>query len=85
MINRETPLAEIVGQMSLSRSTDVLTKSWVFISVNKHDLTKLARWLYTHKRQELMAGDEVSGNNAWRVMLVIELMCIPHALKMLVR
>ena len=33
MIDRETPLAEIVGQMSLSKSTDVLTQSWVFISV----------------------------------------------------
>ena len=33
MIDRETPLAEIVGQMSLSRSTDVSTQSWVFISV----------------------------------------------------
>ena len=63
MIDRETPLAEIVGQMSLSRSTDVLTQSWVFISVKKHDLTKLARWLFTHKRPELIAGDEVSGNN----------------------
>ena len=57
MIDRETPLAEIIGQMSLSRSTDVSTQSWVFISV-KRDLTKLARWLYTHKRRELMAGDE---------------------------
>ena len=33
MIDRETPLAEIVGQMSLSKSTDILTQSWVFISV----------------------------------------------------
>ena len=33
MIDRETPLAETVGQMLLSRSTDVSTKSWVFISV----------------------------------------------------
>ena len=33
MIDRKTPLAEIVGQMSLSRSTDVSTQSWVFISV----------------------------------------------------
>ena len=32
MINGETSLAEIVGQMS-SKSTDVLTQSWVFISV----------------------------------------------------
>ena len=45
MIDRETPLAEIVGQM-LSRNTDVSTQSWVFISVN-NDLTKLARCLYT--------------------------------------
>ena len=35
MIGRETPLAEIVGQMSLSKSIDVLTQSWVFISVKK--------------------------------------------------
>ena len=61
--DRETPLAEIVGLMPLSRSTDIWTQSWVFISVKKHDLTKLARWLYTHKQRELMAGDEVSGNN----------------------
>ena len=46
MIDRETPLAKIVGQMLLSRNTDVLTQSWVFISVNDH-LTKLARCLYT--------------------------------------
>ena len=32
MIDRETPPAEIVGQMSLSRSTDVSIQSWVFIS-----------------------------------------------------
>ena len=33
MIDRETPLAEIIEQMSLSKSTDVSTQSWVFISV----------------------------------------------------
>ena len=42
MIDRETPVVEIVGQMSLSKSTDqmslskstdVSTQSWVFISV----------------------------------------------------
>ena len=38
MIDRETPLAEIVGQMLLSKNTDVSTQSWVFISVND-DLT----------------------------------------------
>ena len=43
MIDRETPLAEIVGQI-----TDVSTQSWVFISEND-DLTKLARCLYTHR------------------------------------
>ena len=35
MTNRETPLAEIVGHMSLSKNTDVSTQSWVFISVYK--------------------------------------------------
>ena len=30
MIDRETPLAKIVGQMSLTKSTDVSTQSWVF-------------------------------------------------------
>ena len=34
MTDKETPLAEIVGQMSLSKYTDVSTQSWVFISVN---------------------------------------------------
>ena len=34
MIDKETPLAKIVGQMLLSRNTDVSTQSWVFISVN---------------------------------------------------
>ena len=39
MTDRETPLAEIVGQMSLSKKhTDVSTQSWIFISVND-DLT----------------------------------------------
>ena len=33
IIDRETPLAEIIGQMSLSKSTGVSTQSWVFISV----------------------------------------------------
>ena len=37
MIDRETPLAEIVGQMLLSKNTDVSTQSWVFISVNDED------------------------------------------------
>ena len=37
MTDRETPLADIVGQMSLSKNTDVLTQSWVFISVNESD------------------------------------------------
>ena len=37
MIDRETPLAKIVGQMLLSRSTDVSTQSWVFISVKNID------------------------------------------------
>ena len=36
MIIRETTLAKIVGQMSLSKSTDVSTQSWVFISVYKN-------------------------------------------------
>ena len=62
MIDKETPLAEIVGQMLLSRNTDVSTQSWVFISVNDH-LTKLAG-VYIHKdRRELKAGDDVNGNN----------------------
>ena len=34
MTDRETPLAKIVGQMLLSKITDVSTQSWVFISVN---------------------------------------------------
>ena len=71
MIDRETPLAEIVGQMLLSKNTDVSTQSWVFISVND-DLTKLARCLYTQERQELKAGDDVNGNNVMGGMLIIE-------------
>ena len=55
MINKETPLAKIVGQMSLSKSTDVSTQSRVFISV-KHDFTKLARWLHTHKTAGINHG-----------------------------
>ena len=47
MTGRETPLAEIIGQMLLSKNTDVSTQSWVFISVND-DLTKLARCLYIY-------------------------------------
>ena len=31
MTDTETPLAKIVGQISLSKSTDVSTQSWVFI------------------------------------------------------
>ena len=54
MIDRETPLAEIVGQM-LSKNTDVSTQSWVFISVND-DLTKLARCLYTHRTAGIKGG-----------------------------
>ena len=46
MINRETPLAEIVGQMSLSKNTVVSTQSWVFISVNV-ELTKRLYFLTT--------------------------------------
>ena len=43
LTDRETPLAKIVGQMSLSKNnTDVLTQFWAFMSVND-DLTKLAR------------------------------------------
>ena len=35
MTDRETPLAEIVGQMSfVTEYTDASTQSWVFISVN---------------------------------------------------
>ena len=37
MTDRETPVAEIVGQMSLSKNTDVSTQSWVLISVNDED------------------------------------------------
>ena len=48
MTDRKTPLAEIIGQMSLSKYTDVSTQSWVFISVND-DVIKLARCLYTHR------------------------------------
>ena len=54
MIDTETPLAEIVGQM-LSKNTDVSTQSWVFISVND-DLTKLARCLYTHRTAGIKGG-----------------------------
>ena len=39
MTDRETPLAEIVGQMSLSKYTDISTQSWVFISVNDDNVT----------------------------------------------
>ena len=63
MTDRKTPLAKIVGQMLLSKNTDVSTQSWVFISVND-DLTKLARCLYIHiEWRELKAGDDVNGNN----------------------
>ena len=56
MTDRETPLAEIVGQMSLSKNTDVSTQSWVFISVND-DLTKLASTcLYTHRTTGMKGG-----------------------------
>ena len=56
MTNRETPLAEIVGQLSLSKEyTDVSTISWVFISVN-NDLTKLKRCLYTHRTAGIKGG-----------------------------
>ena len=55
MIDRESPLAEIVGQMLLSRNTDVSTQSWVFISVND-DLTKLARCLYTQRTAGIKGG-----------------------------
>ena len=41
MTDRETPLAEIVGQMSfVKKYADVSRQSWVFISVND-DLTKI--------------------------------------------
>ena len=55
MIDRETPLADIVGQMLLSKNTDISTQSWVFISVND-DLTKLARCLYTHRTAGIKGG-----------------------------
>ena len=42
MIYKGTSLAEIIGQMLLSMNTDVLTQSWVLISV-KDDLTNPAR------------------------------------------
>ena len=35
MIYKETSFAKIVGQMSLSMNTDILTESWVLISVKK--------------------------------------------------
>ena len=62
MIDSETPLAEIVGQIFVKeyRRFDPYLG---LHQCRKHDLTKLARWLYTHKRRELMAGDEVSRNN----------------------
>ena len=41
MTDKEASLAKIVGQMLLSINTDVLTQSWVLISV-KDDLTKPA-------------------------------------------
>ena len=51
MTDKETPLAEIVGQMSLSKNTDVLTQSWVFISVNNtlysFTLMKTQDWVKT--------------------------------------
>ena len=55
MIDRETPLAKIVGQMLLSKNIDVSTQSWVFISVND-DLTKLARCLHTHRTAGIKGG-----------------------------
>ena len=55
MTDRESPLAEIDGQMSLSKNTDVSTQSWVFISVND-DLTKLARCVYTHRTTGMKGG-----------------------------
>ena len=56
MTDRETPLAEIIGQMSLSKKyADVSIQSWVFISVND-DLTKLARCLYTHGTAGIKGG-----------------------------
>ena len=63
MTDRETPLAEIVEQMSLSKKyTDVLTQSWVFISVND-DLTNW-QGVYIHiEWRELKAGDDANGNN----------------------
>ena len=54
MTDRETPLAEIIGQMSLSKKyTDVSIQSWVFISVND-DLTKLAS--NTHRTAGIKGG-----------------------------
>ena len=37
MTDRETPLAKIVGQMLLSKNTDVSTQSWVFIVYTDED------------------------------------------------
>ena len=47
MTDTETPLAKIVGQMSLSKSTDVSTQSWVFISV-KNMILQNWQGCYTH-------------------------------------
>ena len=56
MINRETSLAKIIGQMSLSKSKDVSIQSWVFISVKN----MILHWQggYIH----------INGGNYWRVM-----------------
>ena len=91
MTDRETPLAEIVGQLSLSKEyTDASTISWVFISVN-NDLTKL-KSVYIHiERRELKAGDDVNGNNVMGGggggggLLIIEAMCMHHALMIMKR
>ena len=53
MTDRGAPLAEIVGQMSLSKIQTF--RPWVFISVND-DLTKLARCLYTHRTAGIKGG-----------------------------
>ena len=76
---RETPLAEIIGQMSLSRSTDVLTQSWVFVSVSvsvSFTLMKTQDWV---EMSVLLYNDICPTISANRVSLSIIMPVPSHA------
>ena len=48
----------------------------------------LQNWqgVYIHiERRELKAGDDVNGNNVMGGMLIIEAMCVHHALMMIMK